>query len=152
VIDSLARLGLADPTTIDLYTFDISPRVNRHIERARASAAVGKPYTVQLLCSPSEHWEASYRTGFLEYWQRFGNQIGKPVARIAAPPASDIWNRAVNVRPEVVKRIIPVDMNVVYQTLPVPAEQQFDLVIGTNIFIYYGAPWSSHWRAPTWQR
>src|SRR5208283_1514627 len=50
VIDSLVRLGLADPATIQLYTFDISPRVNRHIERARASAAAGKPYTVQLLC------------------------------------------------------------------------------------------------------
>jgi predicted TPR repeat methyltransferase len=29
-------------------------------------------------------------------------------------------------------------MNVVYQTLPLPPEQQFDLVIGTNIFVYYG--------------
>ena len=139
VIDSLVRLGLADPATIQLYTFDISPRVNRHIERARASAAAGKPYTVQLLCTPSERWEASYHTGFLEYWQKFGNEIGKPAARIAAPAAaSEIWNRAVSIRPAVVERIIPVDMNVVYQTLTVPTEQQFDLVIGTNIFIYYG--------------
>ena len=52
--------------------------------------------------------------------------------------ASEIWNRAVNVRPGVVLRITPVDMNVVYQTLPLPPDQQFDLVIGTNIFVYYG--------------
>ena len=140
VIDSLARLGLSDPNTVQLYTFDISSRVNRHIERARSIAAAGKPYTIQLLCTPSEQWEASYRVGFLDYWQKFGDQIGKPVARIAVPAAaSEIWNRAVNVRPEVVKRITPVDMNIVYQTLPLPPEQRFDLVIGTNIFIYYGA-------------
>jgi len=28
-------------------------------------------------------------------------------------------------------------MNVVFQTIPLPPEKQFDLVIGTNIFVYY---------------
>ena len=139
VIDSLARLGLAEPGSVEVYTFDISPRVNRHIERARKTAAAGKPYTIQLLCSPLQQWEAAYRAGFLDYWQKFGNQIGTPVTRIAVPAAaSEIWNRAVNIRPGVVMKITPVDMNVVYQTLPLPPEQQFDLVIGTNIFVYYG--------------
>jgi hypothetical protein len=86
-----------------------------------------------------QQWEAAYRAGFLDYWQKFGNQIGTPVTRIAVPAAaSEIWNRAVNIRPGVVMKITPVDMNVVYQTLPLPPEQQFDLVIGTNIFVYYG--------------
>jgi hypothetical protein len=139
LIDSLARLGLADPTSVDVYTFDISARVNRHIERARKTAAAGKPYTIQLLCTPLEQWEASYRAGFLEYWQKFGDRIGKPATRIAVPAAAaEIWNRAVTIRPGVVMRITPVDMNVVYQTLPLAPEQQFDLVIGTNIFVYYG--------------
>jgi len=139
VIDSLARLGLAEPGSVEVYTFDISPRVNRHIERARKTAAAGKPYTIQLLCSPLQQWEAAYRAGFLDYWQKFGNQIGTPVTRIAVPAAaSEIWNRAVNIRPGVVMKITPVDMNVVYQTLALPPEQQFDLVIGTNIFVYYG--------------
>jgi hypothetical protein len=140
LIDSLARLGLADPASVDVYTFDISARVNRHIERARKTAAAGKPYTIQLLCTPLEQWEAAYRAGFLEYWQKFGDRIGKPATRIAVPAAAaEIWNRAVTIRPGVVMRITPVDMNVVYQTLPLPPQQQFDLVIGTNIFVYYGA-------------
>jgi hypothetical protein len=140
VIDSLIRLGLAAPGLVEVYTFDISPRVNRHIERARARAAAGKPYTMQLLCTPSDRWDPSYRTGFLDYWQHFGDQIGRPTARIAVPAAaSDIWSRAVTIRPEVVQRITPVDMNVVFQTLSLPPSQRFDLVIGTNIFIYYGA-------------
>ncbi len=138
VIDSLARLGLADPASIQVDTFDISARVNRHIERARKTAAAGKPYTIQLLCSPMEQWEAAYRAGFLDYWQKFGDQIGKPATRIAVPAAAaEIWNRAVTVRPGVVMTITPIDMNVVYQTLPLPPDQQFDLVIGTNIFVYY---------------
>ncbi|MFZ0913847.1 MAG: hypothetical protein WBQ76_04175 [Candidatus Korobacteraceae bacterium] len=140
LIDSLARLGLADPASVDVYTFDISARVNRHIERARKTAAAGKPYTIQLLCTPLEQWEAAYRAGFLDYWQKFGDRIGRPATRIAVPAAAaEIWNRAVTIRPGVVMRITPVDMNVVYQTLPLPPQQQFDLVIGTNIFVYYGA-------------
>ena len=139
VIDSLARLGLADPASVEVYTFDISPRVNRHIERARKTAAAGKPYTVQLLCTPLDQWESSFRAAFLEYWQKFGDRIGKPATRIAVPAAAaEIWNRAVTIRPGVVLRVTPVDMNVVYQTLPLAPDQQFDVVIGTNIFIYYG--------------
>jgi len=138
VIDALARLNLADPTTVEVTTFDISPRVNKHLERARAEAKAGKWYTIQLLSSPSDQWNKDYHTGFLEYWQHLGNRIGKPAKAIPVPAAaSDIWNRAISVRPQVVLRVSPVDMNVVFQTVPLPPDQQFDLVIGTNIFVYY---------------
>jgi hypothetical protein len=139
VIDSLVRLGLASTASVEVYTFDISPRVNKHIEQARKNAASGKPYTIQLLSSPSDQWDVAYHSGFLEFWQKLGNQIGKPTAPIPVPEGtSDIWNRAVSIRPDVVKRITPVDMNVVFQTVPLPPNQQFDLVIATNIFVYYG--------------
>ncbi|HUI82585.1 MAG TPA: hypothetical protein VL240_00080 [Candidatus Binatia bacterium] len=139
VVDSLARLGLADPDTIEVYTFDISSRVNRHLERARRDAATGKPYTIQLLASPSDGWGNTYKSGFLEYWQKLGSQVGKPAKAIPVPEeASDIWNRAISVRPSVVRRVTPIDMNVVFQTLSLPPERRFDLIIGTNIFVYYG--------------
>src|SRR5450759_564514 len=135
VIDSLARLGLADPATIEVYTFDISSRVNKHLDRARKDAAAGKPYTCLLYTSPSDEWSQQYHTGFIEYWQKLGARIGKPGVRIPVPEAAgNIWNRAVSIRPAVVLRVIPVDMNVVFQTLPLPPDKQFDLVIGTNIF------------------
>ena len=140
VIDTLARLKLADPNTVEVYTFDISARVNKHVERARAEAKAGKSYTIQLLSSPSDQWNKDYASGFLEYWQKLGNQIGKPVAKIPVPEAAaGIWNRAISVRPDVVLRVFPVDMNVVFQTVPLPPDKQFDLVIGTNIFVYYGS-------------
>jgi hypothetical protein len=139
VIDSLAKLGLADPATIEVYTFDISSRVNKHLERARKDAAAGKGYTIQLLSSPADEWSQEYHNGFIEYWQKLGDKIGKPGTRIPVPEAAgNIWNRAVTVRPNVVLRMVPVDMNVVFQTLPLPPDKQFDLVIGTNIFVYYG--------------
>jgi len=138
VIDTLARLQLADPASVELYTFDISSRVNKHLARARTEAAAGKWYTVQLLSSPSDQWTKDYAAGFMEYWQKLGGQIGKPAPRIPVPEAaSDIWNRSVSVRPPVVLRVIPEDMNVVFQTIPLPPDKQFDLVIGTNIFVYY---------------
>ena len=140
VIDSLARLGLADPTTVEVTTFDISARVNRHLERARKDATAGKPYTIQLLSNPSDQWSQEYHNGFIEYWQKLGDRVGKPGTRIPVPAAAgDIWNRAVSVRPAVVLRVVPVDMNVVFQTLPLPPDKQYDLVIGTNIFVYYGS-------------
>ncbi len=138
VIDTLAKLGLADPTTIELTTFDISSRVNKHLAQARSQATAGKWYTIQLLSSPSDQWNKDYAAGFMEYWQKLGNQIGKPAQRIPVPDAAaDIWNRAVSVRPPVVLRVTPVDMNIVFQTVALPPEKQFDLVIGTNIFVYY---------------
>ena len=140
VIDSLARLKLADPATLELYTFDISSRVNRHLARARVEAQAGKWYTIQLLSSPSDQWNKDYASGFLEYWQKLGSEIGKPAQKIPVPEAaSDIWNRAIGVRPAVVERVTPKDMNVVFQTVQLPADKQFDLVIGTNIFVYYAA-------------
>jgi hypothetical protein len=138
VIDTLARLKLADPATIELTTLDISSRVNRHLERARKDAAAGKWYTMQLLSDPADQWNKDYAAGFLNYWQHLGSEIGKPAQRIAVPQAAgNIWNRAVSVRPAVVERVTPVDMNVVFQTVPLTPDKQFDLVIGTNIFVYY---------------
>jgi hypothetical protein len=138
VIDSLSRLGLADPDSIEMYTFDISNRVNRHIAYARREAASGRPYTIQLLSSPSSQWSQSYYSGFIDYWQSLGDQVGKPVPAIPVPEAATgIWNRAIGIRPAVVLRLTPVDMNVVFQVMPLPPGRQFDLVIATNILIYY---------------
>jgi len=83
-----------------------------------------------------------YLTEFEKYWEKLGSTIGTPVVPVAVPSALApvVHIRAVSIRPQVVTRITPIDMNIVYQRLPVSdAKQQFDLIIGTNIFIYYGA-------------
>lgn len=80
-----------------------------------------------------------YRASFIEYWQRLGDKIGNPIAPIPVPSnATPAKTRAVKIRPEIVRRITPYDMNIVYERFVLPEEQRFDLVIGTNIFVYYG--------------
>jgi hypothetical protein len=142
VIDSLARLGLVDPKSVELYTLDISPSINVHLSRARERAARGQSYTVQLPWNGAVPWSAEYLAEFTKYWQALGDQIGTSVAPAPIPAAAaseQLHLRAVTIRPEIVKRIRPVDTNIVFQRLAFSRpEEQFDLVIGTNIFIYYG--------------
>ncbi|HST11874.1 MAG TPA: hypothetical protein VLL05_15970 [Terriglobales bacterium] len=137
VIDSLTRLGLADPTGIDLFTLDISQDVNFHLDRARTRAASGRPYVAQLPWNTAARHDPEYRRNFAEYWKQLGDQIGEPVAPIEVPSAApETQTRAIRIRPEIVRRITPVDINIVFQRLP--PDQAFDLIIGTNIFVYYG--------------
>ena len=141
VLDSLFRLGVADPATVKLYTLDISPDVNVHVERARDNAAQGRWYVVQLPWNTERPMSDQYRANFIEYWQKLGNEIGEPIAPIPVPGAATATTRtrAVKIRPELLRRITALDVNIVYQRLLIPREQAFDLVIGTNIFVYYGA-------------
>lgn len=139
VLDSLFRLGLASPDTVELTTLDISSRVNLHIAAARKNAALGKPYTIQLPWYADGRWTDQFRSSFINYWRELGAQIGQPVAPIPVPEAAPgFQTRAVKLRPAVVSRIKPVNMNIVYQRLPLPPGERFDLIIGTNIFLYYG--------------
>ncbi len=140
VLDSLIRLGLADPASIELYTLDISSEVNFHIERARRNAAAGRAYVVQLPWNTTVRMTPEYRRSFIKYWQRLGSSIGQPVPPIAVPAsaATDTQTRAVKIRPEIVLRMIPCDTDIVFQHLVLASKQGFDLIIGTNVFVYYG--------------
>jgi hypothetical protein len=142
VLDSLIRLGLTDPKSFQLYTFDISPSVNIHLARTQKSAAGGKPYVVQLPWNSAVPFNEEYFTAFDKYWQTLGAEIGSPVKPAPVPVAlgQAIHIRAVSIRPEIARQITPVDMNIVFQHMTVTdPDQKFDLIIGTNIFIYYGA-------------
>ena len=138
VLDSLARLGLSDVKTVQVYTFDISPSVNIHLRRTLKKASVGEPYTIQLPWSSKLPFSKKYFDGFTQYWQSLGDQVGREVKAVTVPAEAvqGLHIRAVSIRPAVVKRITPIDMNIVFQR---PTSGKFDLIIGTNIFIYYDA-------------
>ena len=60
--------------------------------------------------------------------------IGQPVAPIAGPSAaSETQTRAVRIPPANVRRLTPLDLNIVYQRPNLSSQQLFDLIIGTNI-------------------
>ena len=140
VLDSLLRLGIAGANSVELDTLDISENVNVHIARIRRAAAQGRSYTLQLPWNTERPMSDDYRAQFVAYWQKLGDKIGQPVAPIPAPQAAaSTQTRAVKVRPEIVRLVHPLDVNVVYQRPNSSADRAYDLVIGTNIFLYYGA-------------
>jgi hypothetical protein len=140
VLDSLVRLGIADPASVELFTMDISTEVNFHIERARKSAAAGQAYVVQLPWNTTARLTPEYRASFIKYWQKLGSSIGEPVPPIPVPAAAaaETRTRAVKIRPEIVRRITALDANIVFQHPARGPRDGFDLIIGTNIFIYFG--------------
>lgn len=132
VYDSLRRLGLAEAPQVTV--FDISARVLEHLERARARAAAGRGYVIQLVRMPRQGWTP----GAVDYWRRFGDQAGQPVAPVAPPAAlGRLESRAVEIRPEVVRACEPVNLNIVAERMRLAAGNRFDLIIATNVFVYY---------------
>ena len=135
VIDSLIRHGLAPSAGVHVTAFDLSPRVIEHLESARARAREGRAYTLVLPRELDRSWTPELTT----YWQRFGDRIGKETRALAPPPgAGRVTVRSVVVAPPIVLSVVPRDLNVVVQRLePLPAAEQFDLILATNILLYY---------------
>jgi hypothetical protein len=131
--DSLVRLGLSRPESLAIAAFDISPRVLDHLKRARERATAGEGYLLQLP-RPREGWAAP----FVAYWQRLGDAVADPAEALKPPPsAGPLEVRAVRVRPPIVASVRPIDLNVVHQRMDLPPGERFDLVVATNILVYY---------------
>ncbi len=117
-----------------MLTLDLSPRVNDHIERSRRAAMQGRGYTIQLPRDPSRGWKPE----LVAYWKRFGDQIGSPATPVTVPVSlQGTILRAVRVRPEFVRGMRALDLNVVLQREEPTADAKFDLLIATNILVYY---------------
>ena len=54
------------------------------------------------------------------------------------PNAGNVRTRAIRVRPQFVRAITPRDLNIVLQRLdPLAADERFDLIVATNVLLYY---------------
>jgi SAM-dependent methyltransferase len=137
VIDSLLRLGLAKADRLRLTTFDLSPRINQHLEAARRRAREGGTYVMEL----PRDVDAGWRPELVAYWRRFGDRIGEETAAMAPPAgAANVQVRAVRVRPAIVLGVVAEDLNIVLQRRErLAADERFDLIVATNIFVYYDA-------------
>ena len=137
LIDSLRRLGLAKPDDFRMITLDLSPRVNQHLDAARQRAARGQAYVLQLPLPPDQPGH-QWHPDLVKFWRRCGDRIAD-VVRAAPPPAgADVRMRAVRVRPRVVLSILPRDLNIVLERLePLDEQERFDLIVATNILVYY---------------
>ncbi len=140
--DSLVRLGLASGNAVSMSIFDISSRVIDHMQRARERAGKNTGYVIQLPRDVARPWPPE----LIAYWRGLGRSVGAEVTPIRPPEIFQSINggqgletRAVRIRPEVVLAREPVDLNVVLERMNLSAKDRFDLVVGTNIFVYYGA-------------
>jgi hypothetical protein len=135
VIDSLMRLGLSTRATLEVTAFDLSPRILQHLETARTRARAGRSYPLVLPRNLDQSWSAA----LVKYWERFGDRIGEKAAAAAPPPnAGRAEVRSILVRPSAVLSTVPRDLNIILQRPdPLATGDQFDLILATNILLYY---------------
>jgi hypothetical protein len=136
LFDSLVRLGLAKPGAVSMSIFDISSRVIGHIQHARERARMNTGYVIQLPRQVAPPWPPD----LMVYWRSLGDSVGADVAPIAPPNIfQGLETRAMRIRPDVVLACQAVDLNIVLERLNLAEADRFDLIVGTNIFIYYDA-------------
>lgn len=138
LIDSLERLELAKPRDLRLTTYDVSPRVNAHLRAAIARAARGSGYTLQLPrpADASNDWQPD----LIAYWDRVGARIGRASKPPPLPPGlSGVRVRSLTVEPARLASISPRDLNIIVQRDPLPEAERFDLIVATNVLVYYDA-------------
>jgi SAM-dependent methyltransferase len=133
--DSLMRVGLA--TRPSISALDISGRVLDHLRDARQRARQGKAYRWNLVLERNSA-ELEIDPEFAGYWRRAGDRIGTAVAIEGAAPIDVVQARAIDVRAENVLAVEGVDSNIVFERIAAPdADGRFDLVVATNILVYY---------------
>ncbi len=134
--DSLVRLRLAKDNAMSVTILDISARVISHVQHAREQAKNNDGYVIQLPRDVARPWPPE----LIAYWNSLGDQVGTAVPPIQPPTLfRGLETRAVRIRPDVVLACDPVDLNIVLERASLPAPQKFDLMVGTNIFVYYDA-------------
>src|SRR5262249_50291315 len=98
----------------------------------RSRAASGTGYLLQLPRETAFEWNPL----LVKYWERLGDQVGPSVTAAAAP--AGVQMRAIDVRADVVRSIAPEDLNIVLQRqTPLPATERYDVIVATNILVYY---------------
>ena len=89
---------------------------------------------MQLPKDPRNHWDPE----IVSYWRHFGEFLGSPVPALRPPGyLQEVDVRAVAMQPRLAAQMAALDLDMVAQQLAVPRGGGFDLVIATNVFLYY---------------
>jgi hypothetical protein len=131
VLEGVLRLGLGKADDLSVVTCDVNPAVNAHLRGMAERARAGRAYVVQLPRLQVADWTPQA----IAYWEHFGELIGSAVAPAPAPDGLAL--RAVAVRPRYAALVEPLDLNVVAQVIDPAPGSGFDLVVATNILVYY---------------
>ena len=127
--DSLLRCDLAARGSLRVTTLDVSPRVNAHL---RAAVSRGS-YRLVLPWDTGAGWTREAQA----YWNRAGDRIGTPFAPDVTPLLPGVMARGLSVSPEIVPIIRPLEASIVSDRIDLPDRERFDLVVATNVLVYY---------------
>jgi hypothetical protein len=135
VVDSLARHRLLKAADFRVSTLDLNPRINDHVARLVERARAGTAYPLTLVRDLGLPWAPRLAA----YWEAVGDQVATTTAAAPAPTGvNDVQVRALAVRPAVAAALEPRDVNIVTQRLEgLSAADRFDLIIATDILVYY---------------
>jgi len=134
IMEAAVRTGLAKPDEVRVVTLDLNAAVNSHVATVAERAKAGLALVLQLPWDTQPDWTVAAKA----YWQHFGETLGKPAKALAVPKSvTSIENRAVSIPPQVAARVEARDANVVAQTMDLVDGKGFDLVIATNVLVYY---------------
>lgn len=135
VLDSLARLGLSEKSGAELTALDLNHTVLDHVKRLAAEGKAGRGYTIQLPRDLAADWNEEA----VEYWRGFGDGVGREVLATPIPKTlTQTTTRAVKIRPAIAARMMTADLNIVAQTIDLDEGAGFDLIVATNVLVYYG--------------
>jgi hypothetical protein len=134
VMETVLRLRLGKPEDVEVVTMDLNPGVNTHIAKLARDARESRAYTVQLPRDTPGDWPKPA----VAYWEHFGEIIGARAKPLPVPQSlGGLTLRAVAIAPRFASRITPLNLNVVAQRAELEQGQAFDLVVATNILVYY---------------
>ena len=137
VADALLSLQLADRGRLQIHCVDINDRVIAHLQNLRRKNEV----TLSLLSGIKDNPAHPLTDDYKNYFREFGKSIGvlgtERSLEVPAQFAAHL-KKALRVRPEIISAINVDKLNIIterYQDSP-----QYDLVVVTNVFPYFGAP------------
>ena len=134
VLETVARLDLGKAQDLQIVCLDLNSAVIAHVQKLAERGRAGQTFNLQLPRDPKAEWSPEA----IAYWKHFGEILGSPIKPLPVPATlSGIVARAVAVRPQYAARMKAYDANIVAQTLDFPAEEGFDLMIATNVLVYY---------------
>lgn len=134
VLEAVARLDLGKAEDLRVVSLDLNSAVLAHVEKLAERGRAGQSYNLQLPRDPKAEWSPEA----ISYWNHFGEILGSPVKALPVPATlSGVTARAVAIRPRYAAAMKAYDANIVGQTLDFPAGEHFDLMVATNVLVYY---------------
>ncbi|HEX2661611.1 MAG TPA: class I SAM-dependent methyltransferase [Candidatus Acidoferrum sp.] len=134
VLEAVRRLNLGKAEYLEVLCLDLNPAVVAHVQQLADRGRAGQAYTVELPRDPRAAWSPEA----ISYWKNFGETLASPTKPLPVPSSlGDVAVRAVAIRPQFAAHFEAYNANIVAETLDFKPGEGFDLMVATNVLVYY---------------